>query len=36
MKIKNVIRANRNGIIKKVLIVPGQHMGRNDLLMEFE
>lgn len=32
MKMKNVIRANRKGIIKKVCITLGQHVRQDDLL----
>jgi len=35
MKMRNSIRATRNGEIIKVNISPGQHVRHNDVLMEF-
>ena len=36
MKMKNVIRSTRDGTIKKVTVIHGQHVAQHDLLMEFE
>jgi biotin carboxyl carrier protein len=36
MKMKNSIRANRDGSIKKILINIGDHVHQSQILMEFE
>lgn len=36
MKMKNSIRANRNGSIKKIFISTGDHVRQSQDLMEFE
>jgi len=36
MKMKNSIRANRDGSIKKILISIGDHVRQSQILMEFE
>ena len=36
MKMKNSIRANRDGQIKKILISTGDHVRQSQVLMEFE
>jgi biotin carboxyl carrier protein len=35
MKMKNVIRASREGTIARIDVVPGQHVKHNDVLMEY-
>jgi biotin carboxyl carrier protein len=35
MKMRNSIRATRNGEILQVKVTPGQHVGHHDVLMEF-
>ena len=36
MKMKNSIRANRDGLIKKISIAIGDHVRQSQVLMEFE
>ncbi len=36
MKMKNSIRANRDGLIKKILISVGDHVRQSQVLMEFD
>ena len=36
MKMKNSIRANRDGLIKKIFISTGDHVRQSQILMEFE
>ncbi len=35
MKMKNAIRASRDGMVAVVHVAPGQHVKHNDLLLEF-
>lgn len=36
MKMKNAIRANRDGVVAEVLVQPGQQVGYGDPLLRFE
>ena len=36
MKMKNSIRANRDGLIKKILVSVGDHVRQSQVLMEFD
>ena len=36
MKMKNLIRSPRDGVIAQVYVSPGQNVFHNELLMEFE
>ncbi|MDO9546686.1 MAG: biotin/lipoyl-containing protein [Pelolinea sp.] len=36
MKMKNSIRANKDGVIKKIFIAIGDHVSQSQILMEFD